>query len=340
MRSGFIFTVTALILAGCATARPERPSAPAFAADAGRPNIVVILADDLAYSDIAPFGSEIDTPNLTRLAKSGTTFTYFHSSPMCSPSRAMLLTGVDQHRSGFGTMVEFLSDEQRGRPGYEGYLNDRVATIAERLGAHGYATYMTGKWHLGVESEPSTRGFERSFTLLQGAGSHFDDRGYGEMMPTVTYLRDGEPATLPKDFYSSDFYTSELIRHIDEGRADGRPFFAYLSFTAPHWPLHAPAETIAKYEGRYTEGYEVLRASRFAALKKAGIIAGDARLPPRGPRVVPWESLTPERRAYEAKLMAVYAAMVDRLDWERGEAARLSRCQRDERRHDDYLRFG
>ncbi|QLC25397.1 arylsulfatase [Parasphingopyxis algicola] len=297
-----------LLLAACA------PRAGAQEQAAERPNILIILADDLAYSDIAPYGGEIDTPNLSRLADNGITFSYFHTSPMCSPSRAMLLTGVAQHRTGYGSMAEFLSENQRGQPGYEGYLNDRVVTLAEILREEGYATYMTGKWHLGGESNPAQRGFDRSFTLVQGAGSHFDDSGYADFMPTVTYLRDGAPADLPEDFYSSDFYTDEMIRYIDEGREADAPFFGYLSFTAPHWPLHAPAETIAKYEDRYLEGWEALRSNRFAALQRIGMVPPDAVLAPSLDSVPDWDSLTPEQQRYQARLMAVYAAMVDRLD--------------------------
>ncbi|MGB3712332.1 MAG: arylsulfatase [Erythrobacter sp.] len=283
-------------------------------AEVDRPNIIVILADDLAYSDIEPYGGEIETPNLARLADNGMTFTYFHTSPMCSPSRAMLLTGVAQHRTGYGTMAEFLAENQVGARGYEGQLNDRVLTIAERLRSGGYRTYMTGKWHLGRDSEPSSRGFDRSFTLIQGAGSHFDERGYAEFMPTVTYLRDGEPTELPDDFYSTDAYTDELIRYLDEDREEGKPFFAYLAYTAPHWPLHAPEETIAKYEGKYAEGWSALRQKRFDALKEAGIIPADAPMSDEHPDVPDWDSLTPEQQAHQAKIMAVYAAMVDRID--------------------------
>lgn len=279
-----------------------------------RPNIIVVLADDLAYSDIQPYGGEIETPNLARLAKNGMTFTYFHTSAMCSPSRAMLLTGVAQHRTGYGSMEEFLADNQVDQPGYEGYLNDRVITIAEHLRGGGYNTYMTGKWHLGKQSEPSSRGFDRSFTLIEGAGSHYDKSGYADFTPTVTYLRDGEPTDLPEGFYSTDAYTDELIQYIKDGEDDGKPFFAYLAFTAPHWPLHAPEETIAKYEGRYAEGWSALRQQRFEALKKAGIVSADATISPEHPDVPSWDSLTPEEQAHQAQIMAVYAAMVDRID--------------------------
>lgn len=287
-------------------------------AKASRPNIIIILADDLAYSDIGPYGGEISTPNLGALAAKGVTFTNFRTAPMCSPSRAMLLTGVQQHRTGYGTMAEFLADNQRGQPGYEGFLNTRVATIAERLRPAGYRTLMAGKWHLGAQSLPSDRGFEESFTLVDGAGSHYSDIGYADFKAKVTYLRNGQAAALPKDFYSSDFYTSEIIAQIDRGKGSGKPFFAYLAFTAPHWPLHAPQKLIAKYDTVYAGGWDELRERRFRRLQALGIISPDARMAPSHPKVPRFASLPPEQQRYQARLMAVYAAMVDRLDWNIG----------------------
>lgn len=302
----FAFACAAFLVAGTAGAQQGAGDRP--------PNIIVILADDLAYSDIAPYGGEIDTPNLARLANNGLTFTFFHTSPMCSPSRAMLLTGVEQHRTGYGTMAEFLAENQAGLPGYEGHLNDRVLTLAEILRAHGYNTYMAGKWHLGAKSPPSARGFDRSFTLIEGAGSHYDNTGYSDFAPTVTYLRDGKPANLPEGFYSTDSYTDELLGYLEKGRGKEKPFFAYLAFTAPHWPLHAPREDIAKYEGTYADGWGALRKRRFEALKRAGIVPADAEMAPSHPDVPEWESLNPEQQRHQARLMAVYAAMVDRID--------------------------
>lgn len=283
-----------------------------------RPNIIVIVADDLAFSDLSAFGSEISTPNLAAIAEGGVTHTHFYTSPMCSPSRAMLLTGVEQHKTGYGTMAEFLDDVQVGQPGYEGYLNNRVATLAERLKDAGYATAMSGKWHLGEQSLPSNRGFDRSFALVEGAGSHFDDSGYADFKETVTYLRDGKAVKLPEDFYSSDFYVSEMIEQIDASIGEGKPFFGYLAFTAPHWPLHAPAESIAKYEDVYAGGWEVLRRQRHEALQRSGVISQDVALPPSHRKVPDWESLSDEEKKYQSKLMSVYAGMVDRLDWNVG----------------------
>ena len=179
------------------------------------PNVVLILADDLAFSDLGAYGSEIETPHLDELASNGVLFTRFHSSAMCSPSRAMLLTGVDQHKNGYGTMGEYLDDSQRGQPGYEGYLNNQVVTVASLLDSAGFNTFMTGKWHLGSQTLPSDRGFDRTFILLQGAGSHFDNTGYASARPIVDYFRDGEAVELPDDFYSSDAYTDEMIKYIE-----------------------------------------------------------------------------------------------------------------------------
>ncbi len=294
------------VLAACAPR--ERTSGPT-----GRPNVIVILADDLAYSDLAPYGGEINTPNIARLAASGVTFDRFFTAPMCSPSRAMLLTGVAAQRTGYGAMAEFLAPNQSGQPGYEGHLNERVATMAEVLGAQGYQTAMSGKWHMGAQALPHVRGFQRSFILLQGAGSHYDTTGYSPQQPTVDYLRDGEPVALPEGFYSSDFYADEMIEYWNTRDPD-QPFFGYLAFSAPHWPLHAPEADIARYADRYRAGYEALREERVARLIELGFVPPGTPVPPRLGFVPPWDSLTPDQQAYAAREMAVYAAMVDRMD--------------------------
>ena len=220
-----------------------------------RPNFLLIVADDLGFSDIGAFGAaDIATPNLDRLAYQGIRFTDFHSAPACSPTRAMLMTGTDPHLAGIGTMFEMAAPDFPGAPGYEGRLNDRVVALPELLQQAGYATLMSGKWHLGntPETIPKGRGFDRSFALLGGGGSHW---GLGETnafapVPS-SYFEDGhELDRLPDGFYSSDAFADRLIGFL-AGRTDrDRPFFAYLPFTAPHWPLHAPAELIARYRGR------------------------------------------------------------------------------------------
>ncbi len=308
-------TITSLIscvLVGCGYDPASDTSSLVTASNT--PNVVLILADDLAFSDLGAYGSEIETPHLDELASGGVLFTRFHTSAMCSPSRAMLLTGVDQHKNGYGTMGEYLDDSQRGQPGYEGYLNNQVVTVASLLNNAGFNTFMTGKWHLGSQTLPSDRGFDRTFILLQGAGSHFDNTGYASARPIVDYFRNGEAVELPEDFYSSDAYTNEMIKYIEEGRASNQPFFGYLAFSAPHFPLHAPADLIDKYIERYMVGWDVIRQQRHEAMKELGIIHGDAEMADRLERVPPWNEISLEDQRYQAKKMAVYAAMVDRID--------------------------
>lgn len=290
-----------------------------------RPNILVIVTDDLGWSDLGAFGGEVDTPNLDRLALSGVRFTGFHTAPTCSPTRAMLLSGVDNHEAGLGTMAEMLLPTQRGRPGYEGYLNDRVASIAELLGQSGYYTVMAGKWHLGLTDDrsPAARGFDRSFALLPGLGNHFgadQDGAWKAAGLAPGYREDGKLTRLPEGAYSSDYFADKLISYIGAPRPAGKekqPFFAYLAFSAPHWPLQAPRDLIAKYKGRYDAGPEVLREQRLAKQKRLGLIPADAKPHPLV-GVTPWNQLTPEERAVQARKMEVYAAMVDRVDQDVG----------------------
>ncbi len=282
-----------------------------------RPNILLIVADDMGYSDIGPFGGEIATPTLDAFAKEGLQLTNFHVLPSCSPTRSVLLSGVDNHQAGMGTMAEFKTPEMEGHPGYAGYLNFEVAALPEVLRASGYHTYMAGKWHLGAEENtiPHARGFEETFTLLPGGGSHWNDRKPLSPPQTMFYLRNGQPVELlPDDFYSTEYYTDVLLQQIKQDQDDDQPFFAYLSYTAPHDPLHAPKEYIDKYKGAYDEGWDVLREKRLQSLKELGIINQDAKTFPRLPWVEAWEELSREERAEAARDMEVYAAMVDFMD--------------------------
>lgn len=283
--------------------------------EAKRPNILIIVADDLGYTDLGSFGGEISTPNLDRLARSGLRLTNFHSAPTCSPTRAMLFSGTDNHIAGLGNMAEELAPNQKGKPGYEGYLNDRVVPLSTLLRDAGYRTYMTGKWHLGLEKEqsPVAKGFERSYALLEGGAGHFD------MLPIVgpgkaRYREDGEPVDLPQEFYSSRFYVDKLIEYMEADRADNRPFFAYLSFTAPHWPLQAPEESIAKYQGKYDAGYDELYRRRMKGLVVEGLIKEGIEGWPRYPEEPAWNALSEEERKVEARKMEIFAAMVDDMD--------------------------
>lgn len=275
------------------------------------PNILLILADDMGYSDIGAFGSEIATPNIDSLARSGVMLTNFHVAASCAPTRAMLLTGVDNHLAGQGSMV-FLSDEQQGRPGYEDHLNHRVVTLASLLNDAGYHTYMVGKWHLGNDPglRPHERGFERSFVLPGSAAPHFNERGF----PAGVYTLDGETVDIPEDFFSTDYYTDRLIEFIDQRRSDARPFFAYAAYTAPHWPLQAPDEFIDKYVDTYAAGWDEVRAERFQRMQAMGVVPGAAGFPARLDSVPAWDALSEEDQRVEARKMAIHAAMVDNMD--------------------------
>lgn len=313
-------SVALALPAATAIAGPATPAMPSTPSTAPRPNILLIVADDLGYSDIGAYGSEIATPNLDRLARSGTKLTQFYASPYCSPTRAMLMSGVDHHRAGFGSMAELLTPAQRSQPGYEGYLNTRVAPLPALLRDAGYHTYMAGKWHLGTteDTSPVARGFEQSFALVQGGASHTDQTGIitddPDKTPRAIYRENGKPVDLPRDFYSSTFYADRIMRHIGSNRADGKPFFAYLAFTAPHWPLQAPAQYIRKYQGKYDVGYDVIRERRLARMKQLGLVPKDAR-PYEGSGTWPeWSALSPVQQRIEAKRMAVYAAMVEQMD--------------------------
>ena len=303
LTSGIVTPVMLLILASCT---PERP-----------PNILLIVADDLGYSDVGSFGGEIATPTLDQLAEEGLRLSNFHVLPTCSPTRSVLMSGTDNHVAGMGTMGEVVTPEMEGHPGYEGYLNFRVAALPEVLRASGYHTYMAGKWHLGAEREtsPFARGFEQTFTLVPGGGSHWNDLRPLSPPQTMIYRRNGELVEeLPEDFYSTTYYTDFMLQLIEQGRGDGKPFFAYLSYTAPHDPLHAPKEYIDKYRGKYDQGWDVLREERLQALKDLGIVPDDARPFPRLPSVEAWDEMSPQERQEAARDMEVYAAMVDYMD--------------------------
>lgn len=286
------------------------------------PNILLIVADDLGYSDLGCFGGEIRTPNLDALAARGLRATNFCVSPTCSPSRAMLLTGTDSHIAGLGNMAEWLGPEQRGRPGYEGHLNARVTTVATLLGNRGYATSMAGKWHLGEEQAhwPAAHGFGRDLSIIDGMGSHWGDmKSLSPKQPKVNFSRNGERLeSLPTGYFSSKDFTDFAIQCIDEARAGGKPFFAYVAYQAPHGPLAAPDDWIDRYRGAYDKGYDVLGDERLARQKALGIVAADTQRAPRTPGVPAWNDLTSEERRQSARKMEIYAAMVEHMDHQIG----------------------
>ncbi len=279
-----------------------------------RPNILLVVVDDVGFTDLGAFGGEIETPNLDALAMGGMRLTNFYAAPTCSPTRAMLLTGADNHLVGLGNMHEELSPNQKGKPGYEGYLNTRAANLAEVLKNAGYNTYMTGKWHLGLaeDQSPKARGFDRSFALLNGGGGHFDNLGlFGR---PAAYREDGKPVQLPDDFYSTRFFTERMMAYLDADREDGDPFFAYLAYSAVHWPLQAPEASIKKYQGRYLQGYDQLNQQRIAGAIAKGVIPADAKPVPRLQGEPAWTALSDEQRRVEARKMEIYAAMLDDVD--------------------------
>jgi arylsulfatase len=283
-----------------------------------RPNFLLIVADDLGYSDLGSYGGEIKTPVLDRLAQQGVRFTDFYVSPTCSVTRSMLLSGTDNHVAGLGNMGELNAPNQMGQPGYEGVLNQRVVTVASLLRDHGYHTYMAGKWHLGLKPDqiPHARGFERDFSLLVGGGSHFDDGWNLEwQIPKAPYTEDGRPVEkLPKDFYSTKAYTDKTIQFIEEGRGDGKPFLAYMAFTAPHGPLHLPNDWLRRYKNRYDEGWDGIRQQRLERMRELGIVEEGANVADRLYFLPRSTSFAPAARVIQGRKMELYAGMVEYMD--------------------------
>ncbi|MBD1420493.1 arylsulfatase [Sphingobacterium chuzhouense] len=284
----------------------------AFAQRADRPNIVLILADDMGYSDLGCFGSEIHTPYLDSMAQGGVKMTNFYNASRCCPSRASLLTGVYPHQAGIGDMMN-----TRPYPAYQGYLNRETVTLAEVLGSAGYGTYMTGKWHVGQAQEhwPLQRGFDQFYGLIDGANSYFENRPYRPNQK-LTIALGNEEIMPPQDYYSTDAYTDYAIsfvdQHLREKKSD--PFFLYIAYQAPHWPLHAKPEDIARYQGKYMDGWEAVRQRRFEKQQALGLFPPSATLSPLDTTIGDWQSLSWEEKVRWDERMSVYAAMVDAID--------------------------
>ena len=287
----------------------------ASAAAAPRPNVVVILVDDVGFSDIGCFGGEIPTPALDRLAAGGLRFTQFYNSARCSPSRAALLTGLNPHQAGLGWLDRKVEPESRG---FHGRLLPRCVTIAEVLGTAGYFTAMTGKWHLGQQhgTPPWSRGFQRS--LNSRYGEVYFPREADTKGTTHLYL-DGRE--IPKDspelgtnWYSTDLFVDWGLRFVDDARAAGKPFFLYVAQGAAHFPLRAPADVIAKHRDRYRAGWDELRLRRHERQVAAGIVAAGQPLAPRPPDSPAWETVPPDRQERFVEMMATYAAMIECVD--------------------------
>ena len=292
---------------------------PAVAAT--RPNILVVLVDDAAFMDFGAYGGEARTPTIDALAARGARFSSYHSSPLCSPSRAMLLTGVDNHRTGVATIEEVLPAEHVGKPGYSLRIEPGVQTIATRLKAAGYRTYMAGKWHLGhgPGDLPDAHGFDRSLALDASGADNWAPKPYMPYYRTAPWFEDGQPADMPAEYYSSEMLVDRLIDYLGAADADqSQPFFAYLPFQAVHIPVQAPAEYTARYAGRFDAGWEALRQARWQRARELGLVPADAALAaaPEGLRA--WSSLSDDERALYAKSMAVYAGMLEAMDHQIG----------------------
>ena len=304
-----LFAMFALAASGCSA--DEEPSTVSDRA----PNIIIVLLDDAGFADLGAYGSEVSTPNIDQLAANGVRFTNFHAAAACSPTRGMLLTGVDNHLVGMGNMLEIMADNQFDQPGYEGFMGYSVVTLPTLLRDAGYHTYMAGKWHLGKtkESIPAARGFERSISLMESGADNFEKKSYLPLYDTVHFYEDFEEVDLPDDFFSTDYYTDRLIEYIGKDRDDGKPFFAYLSLQAQHYPLQAPEEYIDKYDGVYDVGWDEIRAQRYARQVQMGLMPAGLSLPPIA--VAPaWDSLSDEDRRMYAKRQAVYAGMLENVD--------------------------
>lgn len=284
-----------------------------------RPNILVIMGDDLGFSDIGSFGSEISTPNLDTLAKEGKILVNYHTNPACSPARLAFLTGVDNHIGGLGSMAETLAPNQEGKPGYEGYINDRVVTIEELLRDAGYHTMMTGKWHLSGQeiqngTTPYGRGFEDVFTLLESGAQHFNGDPY-YAGGHADFMRNDDIVERPDNgTYFNNLYTDVMLDQIKKYKDDGKPMFMYLAFQVGHSPFQAPQEFIKKYDGVYDVGYDKIREQRFEKQKELGIWPSDMKLPQRLPQLPAWDTLSVDEKEIRAKALEVHAAMIQDMD--------------------------
>lgn len=286
---------------------------------AAQPNIVLILIDDAGFTDLGAYGSEINTPNIDSLAASGVMFSNFHTAPTCAPSRAMLMTGVPSHRAGVATLGHLRPPEQADHPSYRGELASDVPTLAEHLREAGYASYVTGKWHLGhsPESLPVARGFDRSFILDASGADNWSQRSYLPQYDQADWFEDGRRGTLPDDFYSSEFLVDKMIEYIDQTEP-GQAFLSFIGFQAIHIPVQAPREYIDRYNGVYDGGWEVQRQRRHAAAIARGLIPADAELAPVPEVLRKWEDLSRRERERSIRSMQINAGMLEAMDFHLG----------------------
>lgn len=284
-----------------------------WAASQERPNIIMIVVDDLGYSDITPYGAnEIQMPNISRLANEGIRFRQFYNNGISAPTRASLITGQYQHKAGMG----FFSNNL-GLPAYQGFLNKESLTVAEVLRNAGYTTLMSGKWHVGeaYDQQPNQRGFDHFFGFLGGASSYYahesnNRNGFGQF----GFVKDNQPYTLPEGVHLTDAITDNAIEFLEGQKDDGKPFFLYLAFNAPHWPLQAKPADIAKYKGKYNEGWDSLRTVRYENAKERGVFPADQEITRRDSLIPEWNTLTYDEKKFWERRQEVFAAMIDHMD--------------------------
>ncbi|SKC86162.1 arylsulfatase [Ohtaekwangia koreensis] len=289
------------------------PDAYAQKSKGQKPNIILIMADDMGYSDIGSYGGEINTPNLDRLATEGLRFKEFYNNSICAPTRASLITGQYPHRAGLGYF-----DVDLGLPAYQGFLNKQSLTFGEVLRGAGYSTLLSGKWHVGKDSLswPNQRGFDQFYGVLGGGANYFNDYPMplgGRDYPVVLLENNKKLKPKPDSYYFTDEITNHAVNFLDEQDKSGKPFFLYLAYTAPHWPLHALPEDIAKYKGKFDQGWDELRKQRHARQIQLGIVPADSKIAQRDD-IPAWENLTYDEQKLWASRMEVYAAMIDRMD--------------------------
>ena len=306
----FKYFAFAFIILGCSSKQVNK-----------KPNIIIIMSDDMGFSDLSCYGGEIPTPNIDNLAMNGLRFTQFYNTSRCCPTRASLLTGLYSHQAGMGGMSD---SGNRGTPAFKGDLSKNAVTIAEVLKENGYSTYLSGKWHItpyddspdGIKNPdksnwPRQRGFDKFFGMISGAGSFFDPR---------SLAIDNEYIPPSENFYFTDKVTDYAIEFIDQNNKTD-PFFMYVSYTAPHWPLHALPEDINRHKGKYNAGWDKIRQERIDRMKVMGIIKKQWELSPRDKNVKDWQDNI-EDRDWEIRNMEVYAAMIDRMDQGIGKIVR------------------
>lgn len=311
---GRILVLAIAAAMGASACLAAAPTAPV------RPNIVVIVADDWGFTDVGSFGSEISTPNLDALAHRGVRFSNFHVSAECSPTRAMLMTGVDSHRTGVGAMRESVPREHYGKPGYLTVLNENVVTVSSLLQDGGYRTYAVGKWHVGKEPHnlPNRRGFDHSLIQGDSGSDNWEtDKRYMALTDKVYWFEDGKEAVMPKEYYSSEFYVDKAIAYLRADANSNKPFYTYLAFQANHIPVQAPRAFIDKYRGVYKDGWTALRAARRDRAAALGLVPRNTPMVTMS-TTTDWDALTPQQQQYEARRMEVYAGMADAMDYHVG----------------------